>query len=158
MGREGGGVFVSAYLAITMGYSQPSLRDSIWARLLLPMERGRSVRNSGWLLRFGGGSGRGRRRSAFCLGGWGFIRRSTLIRGGGATVRAASTVLRLAGSSRLGSVVGGVETRTLEMGPGGGRNQPFHLALADRALLWIFSRKGLDQFKSMSALFALVFV
>src|ERR1700677_5353985 len=44
------------------------------------------------------------------------------------------------------------------MGAGGRGNQPFHLAVADRAFLRIFSRKGLDQFKSMSALFTLVFV
>jgi hypothetical protein len=37
-------------------------------------------------------------------------------------------------------------------------NQPFHFALADRAFFFIWGRKGLDSFKSMSALFALEFV
>jgi hypothetical protein len=113
------------------------------------------------LVRLAGGSGRGGSRSAFRLRSWlvsGSLISSTLVRSRGAPVRATTCIPRFGGGRGLGGIVRGVETRALEMGTGRRRNQPFHFALANRAFFYIWGRKGLDPFKSMSALFALVFV
>jgi hypothetical protein len=44
------------------------------------------------------------------------------------------------------------------MRTGWGGNQTLHFALADWTFFFIRGRKGLDSFKAMSALFALVFI
>src|SRR5271154_6053005 len=95
------------------------------------------------LLSLAGGGGWGRSGSALRFCGRLVSRSligSALIRGSGAAVSIRAPIAGLGRSGGLGSIVRGVETRTLEVRARRGGNQPYHFTLANRALFFVWGR------------------